>query len=632
MTATASRDLDTPAPPDPPSRWPARARSWSTRMLGGRRGTVLAVLLVALGVALPLPTLFHYQGPPMEEGFMLVFPERVLAGDVPNRDFLHLYGPGSLWGLAAWYRIAGTTLAAERVYGLVQHLGIIFGLFTLALPWGRRIATSVGLLGVLLVITPIGLTALAWNGAVALAVVGTILVLHGSAALAQTVGGEGRPRRAPPEQSRSHGVAARVRNLFATRPAGRADPLDRSPSRNAAPVRARAWLGAGGLFFGLALLWRPDLALATGLALVALGWRQWRRELIGPVVVGVLVGVSPILVHLSMAGLGPSFEGMFLQPVFELRGGRHLPIPPSWDRLDGALAAVAQLRVPDWPLPMLAPSQQVFLWFLALPLAALTVLGTGIVAVRRTPGSTRSRTLLVVGALGVGLLPQALQRPDTTHLAWVSCVPLVFLPVALAQCGEWWRARRGRGSRAPAWVVPTAAALVPLLAVALVLPAYTSRTWLDLTRQNLTGEYFGWAVRRGDRTFYLGSPEIAARAQAVTDALSARIEPGDRLFVGTADLRKTPYSDAFFYFLFPEATPATRYIEMDPGIANAEDSGLAEDVASADWLILSHVWDSWDEPNDSRLFGSNAPNEVVDDQFCLVGPPDDYYELYGRCD
>ncbi len=191
--------------------------------------------------------------------------------------------------------------------------------------------------------------------------------------------------------------------------------------------------------------------------------------------------------------------------------------------------------------------------------------------------------LLVVGALGVGLLPQALQRPDTTHLAWVSCVPLVFLPSALAQWGRWWRERRGPDRRpVPSWVVPTAAALVPLLAVVLVLPAFTARTWVDLTRQNLRGDYFGWAVRNGDRTFYLGSPDIAAGAQQVTDDLAARIEPGDRLLVGTADLRKTPYSDAYFYFLFPEAVPATRYIEMDPGIANAPDSGLADEVASAD--------------------------------------------------
>ena len=81
----------------------------------------------------------------------------------------------------------------------------------------------------------------------------------------------------------------------------------------------------------------------------------------------------------------------------------------------------------------------------------------------------------------------------------------------------------------------------------------------------------------------------------------------------------------------PQATPATYYIEMDPGIANAEDSGLADEVASSDYLILSNVWNAWDEPNDSRDFGSDAPNQVVDDQFCPLNPETDFYILYERC-
>ncbi len=511
---------------------------------------------------------------------MLVFPERVLAGDVPNKDFLHLYGPASLWSLAAWFELAGRTLAAQRFYGLVQHLVIIFALFRLALPWGRRTATVCGLLGVLLVLTPIGLAALAWNGGVALALVAISLALAG---------------------------------------AERAD---------AGRPGARWWVAAGGVVFGLALLWRPDLVVGIGLAGVALLWKRWRRDLLVPLLVGAAVGVAPILVHVAMAGLGNVVEGMFLQPVFDLRGGRHLPIPPSWDHHDGVLQAVAQLRVPGWPLPMLASPAQATLWFLALPVAALTILATGIVAIRRAADDHRSRILLVVGAFGLGLLPQALQRPDTTHLAWVSCVSMVFLPVAVVQWGEWAAARRARSLRPRA---RTALALVPLLAVVLVLPAYTARTWWDLTHQNLRGDYFGWDVRNGDRTFYVGAADIAESAQRVTDELAARIQPGDRLFVGTADLRKTPYSDAYFYFLFPEATPATYYIEMDPGIANAPDSGLAAEVASADWLVLSHVWDPWDEPNDSRDFGADEPNQVVRDLFCPVGDPDDFYVLYERC-
>jgi hypothetical protein len=585
---------DVPEPVSPRAGWEA-VRRVRTAMVAGHRGTVLAVALVGLAIALPIPTLFQYQGPPMEEGFMLVFPERVLAGDVPNKDFLHLYGPASLWSLAAWFKIVGTTLSAERLYGLAQHLGIIFALFRLALPWGRRVATVCGFLGVLLVITPIGLAALAWNGGVALGLIGLSIALVG---------------------------------------AQRAERGERG---------ARLRLVLGGVVLGLALLWRPDLVVGIGLAGIALLWRRWGRDLLVPLVGGVLLGVAPILVHLAMAGPGNVVEGMFLQPVFDLRGGRHLPIPPSWDKNDGVLQAVAQLRVPDWPVPMVPASAQVTLWFLALPVAALALLATGIVAVRRDPAAMRSRILVVVGAFGFGLLPQALQRPDTTHLAWVSCVSMVFLPVAFVQWGEWWAAsRRGRPVgrftgllrhddgrlRGPS---RTAVALLPLVLVVLLIPAYTTRTWVDLTRQNFEGEYFGWDVRRGDRTFFLGAENIAVSAQSVTDALDARIQPDERLFVGTADLRKTPYSDAFFYYLFPEATPATYYIEMDPGIANAEDSGLADEVAGSDYLILSHVWDPWDEPNDSRLFGSDGPNEVVADQFCPLNPETDFYVLYERC-
>ncbi|MCU1497819.1 MAG: hypothetical protein JWM47_1772, partial [Acidimicrobiales bacterium] len=132
--------------------------------------TVAAVAVVAVVFGLPLRALFRYQGPPMEEGFMLVFPEQVLNGRVPHRDFLHLYGPGSLWALAAWYKVVGVSLTAERLFGLAQLGGIVFGVMALVRPWGRRVAVASGVLGALLTTTAIGLTALAWNGAVALAV------------------------------------------------------------------------------------------------------------------------------------------------------------------------------------------------------------------------------------------------------------------------------------------------------------------------------------------------------------------------------------------------------------------------------------------------------------------------------
>ena len=563
---------------------PERRRDWRP---------LAAVAVVALLVALPLRALFLQNGSPMEEGFMLTFPERVLAGDVANRDFLHLYGPGGLWVLAAVYEVFGVSLAAERVVGLLQHLVLIFGVLALAWPFGRRVAAVCGVLAVFITVTPIGLTALAWSGGAALALCGLLAGLH------------------------------------ARRLATRDDPGGAGTWSTAGDGgRAAGWLFVvAGILGAAALLYRPDLVLAVGLAYSAMAWRLERSHLVrllAPMVALLLVGYG---VHAAMAGPENALRGMLLDPVFELRGGRRLPAPPSWDHLDGALAAVAQLVVPDWPFPAPDAPKQVVLWFWLLPVAAVFEVVLGGVRLRSDPSSWRARVLLAAGLLGLGMMPQALQRPDTTHLAWVSAVPLSLLPMYLAELVP---ARRGRGLARVA--LGAGSAVVLLFGM---IPYFTARSWTELTRQTFEQDYTGFDVHRGGRNFYLGSEPITPAAQAVVDELGRRARPGERLFVGPADLRKTPYSDAYLYFLFPELTPATRYIEMDPGIANAEGSGLAEDVASADWLILSHVWDNFDEPNDVRKLGSNAPNEVVERDFCLIedyGTPDiTYFLLYERC-
>ena len=49
-------------------------------------------------------------------------------------------------------------------------------------------------------------------------------------------------------------------------------------------------------------------------------------------------------------------------------------------------------------------------------------------------------------------------------------------------------------------------------------------------------------------------------------------------------------------------------------------------------ILLSSVWDDWDEPNDSRKLGSDAPNQVLERQFCLVGEYGGLFQLYTRRD
>ena len=187
------------------------------RRAAGAVGTWLGLAVVAVLVAIPLRGLYRFTGGTMEEGFMLYFPERIARGDVPNVDFLHLYGPGSLQVLTGWYGVFGHNLAAERTFGLLQHVGILLALFTLARAWGRLAATAVAALAVFYVLTP------------------------------DRPDGDGLERRPRPhavERGRSslRGVAA---------------------SRRDDPGRRRwAWVAAG-VLAGLALTYRPDLVIAV---------------------------------------------------------------------------------------------------------------------------------------------------------------------------------------------------------------------------------------------------------------------------------------------------------------------------------------------------------------------------------
>ena len=140
---------------------------------------------------------------------MLVFPERVLQGDIPNKDFLHLYGPGSLWALAGVFKVFGVSLLTERFFGLAQQMAVVFGIYALARPWGRRLAVGLRAPRPALILVPFGLTALAWVGALGLGLFGLTC-----------------------------GLVARRRTDERV---------------------ARRWALLAGLLLGLALLFRPDL-------------------------------------------------------------------------------------------------------------------------------------------------------------------------------------------------------------------------------------------------------------------------------------------------------------------------------------------------------------------------------------
>ncbi|MEZ5383038.1 MAG: acyltransferase [Microthrixaceae bacterium] len=598
----------------PLARWRSGPGAWWAGHPRWRTG--VGVAIIALAVLAPLRELFRRQGVPMEEGFMLVFPERVLEGDVPNVDFLHLYGPGSLWALAAWYKMAGISVTAERVFGLGQLLGIVGFVAALARAWGRRIMVAAGLSSVIIAFTAIGLVAMAWNGGLALLLGGVVALRHALAPPPLAM----PPKAIPP------------------------------PSRLGRLVTRRRALIASGVLFGAALLFRPDLIAAVGLVVAVAAWLIVRILRAGTAATpsappahdqpfdrrtllaagGAFAGVSALmLVQVAIAGPGNAVRGMVIEPVFKLRDGRALPVPPSWGSIDGFTQRVAMLKPPSWPLPMPTPSQQVFLWF-ALLLGSTALAMVAAVAVGRRSGWSATSlssdpgrlTTLLVAPLTLGILPQGLQRADTTHLAWVGCVVIPLLPGLVFQLTRDGVARPWRGR----WAGLLGAAGLALLVV--VAPIYTVRPYLERISESAQAGPEGWTVRAGDRSFPLGGEPLTTAAQALAADLEAMSEPGQRLFVGPSDLSKTPYSDAYWYHVFGDLVPATRYIEMDPGIADAPGSGLAEDLASADWVILSHTWDGWDEANDSGEPGSTVPNDVLVADFCRYRLYGDSFELW----
>jgi hypothetical protein len=553
---------------DPPTPFvlggPIRRPTWHLS-----RASILSVGVILAVIIAPLRGLYRATGSSMEEGFMLVFPKLVQRGQAANEDFLHLYGPGSLDVLALWYRVAGDTLESQRTFGLLQHVGIIFAVYALVRAWGHLTAVGAALVAAMLILTPIGLSALAWHGALAL------------------------------------GLWAIV---FAVR------------SLTTHDVRDLWW--AGGLA-GLALSFRPDLIVGLTLALALVAWR--RRTGWQVLAAGIGIGLLPMWYHLVRVGPVTAIDGMVVDPIVRLRPGRELPRPPGWSEADGALQAVAEGVPPWWGLPALGHSQQLFIWFFAVIIVAVAVPAIGVWRIRRNCGGHREAVVLTVaGLFGLGILPQAMQRPDSTHLAWVAVVSWSLLVPAVVML------LRERWSLAHRAVLATALVGVLML---VVCPFYTYRHYLLHTRVSAGQLPVPFLVERGDHRFWFGDFYVAEALNEMIPDLAERSEPGDRLIVGPADLSRTIYSDVSVYFLFPELVPATYFIEMDPGIADVEGSGLAGDIELADFLVLTNIWTGWNEPNDSDLHRSPEHNQAVADNFCLVGRyQDNLVLLFERCE
>jgi hypothetical protein len=279
---------------------------------------------------------------------------------------------------------------------------------------------------------------------------------------------------------------------------------------------------------------------------------------------------------------------------------------------------------PGRRLPILSADLYLICFFVLHVIASLFSAVVGAKVVRAQPREIGARLLLGSALLGLGLTHQVVQRLDLMHVLSAAIVSIGLLP---------WSVTALLSTRNPTSVRRWSAALsitAVFAVLAFAAPELFARFRQEIVSSlNPTADTTGF-VKINSRSFPLGAADRTRSANEIGAALTEAAAPGQKLFVGPADLRRTNYNNTFFYHLLPQLVPATYFLEMNPLSANRPDSRLAADVQSADWLLLDRTLDNWNEPNRSVEFGSDVPSVIVRDQFELVKEAGNYLLFRNR--
>ncbi|MBV8988032.1 MAG: hypothetical protein JO372_05660 [Solirubrobacterales bacterium] len=487
----------------------------------------LVLVLVALAVMVSLAPARNAPGYPDDEGLLLVYPEQVLNGAIPNRGYETFYGAGDTYLLAAVYAVTGPRVGVERAIGLAYRVTIAAAVFALAALDGVVVGLAAGLLSAV-VFTSWDFTwiAFGWLGGVSLA----LLSLWSW--------------------------------LFALR------GVCRSP---------QPWFVGAGALAGFAVFVRFDLFPAVVLAALPLLIASPRRQ--RPwLALGLALPVFALAIHLALAGAGHVISNL-AGGVFRSGNQDRYPLPAG-----GAAEW--------WSLVLVASSP---------PL----LLVAGLAARLRDAPSVATVRLLALGLFSLGLVVDVLHRVDYPHLMFAGCVSIGLLPVALVSLIK----NAPLRAPMPSLISGAVATLLALYGLATNIRQITTK---DDPRAS-------WVTHRG-RLWPAASPAQAALINETLTEVERLTKPGERLFVGPANLRRTIYNDIYFYHLLPQLRPASYYLDMNPGTANRPGSSLASDIASANVLVLTTEYDSiqvWKELAPYSRLGSNAPNQTVARDFRL---------------
>jgi hypothetical protein len=316
---------------------------------------------------------------------------------------------------------------------------------------------------------------------------------------------------------------------------------------------------ASGLLSGLAISVRPELGLPACLLLLMLVLSR-RRASLRAFFLGAAVGVIPLVVDLVIAGPAAVWTYLVLARLHTL--------PESGQKFTAQTASLTGVLIA----------------------AAVLLLIVAVRELRRKGANPMTLSWLALAGLSAVILGQAVQRPDSGHLAYVAPVIVGLLP---------WAANTVVRLRA------TAGAIIALVCATAVL--------FHVSAEHRTG----YPVRNEGRSFPVSSAAGRDQLQVVLRYLDRHTRQGERLFVGPQDFRWALWDDTVIYYLTPQLSPSSFYLELGPGdnaprFTSTEMRGLRRSQV----LVLD------DSPTEAgRLVypyavpGSSAPNALIRREF-----------------
>ena len=97
--------------------------------LSPKRRTLALWLILLLAIMASAIRGYDQVAQRMDDGALLLYPELILKGWLPYRDFETFYGPANTYLLAGAYSLFQPGIFVERTIGLLYHLAVLAAIF-----------------------------------------------------------------------------------------------------------------------------------------------------------------------------------------------------------------------------------------------------------------------------------------------------------------------------------------------------------------------------------------------------------------------------------------------------------------------------------------------------------------------